>query len=444
MDTLRKRTRILSGGAIAFAVVLGIVMFAWRGSGPKRILRGHATAWGLPLFSPDGAILAVLCEDRTFELWDVATGKSRAIVPATITLVKQDPKSLPVDEGPEFWSAFSHDGRLFAALDGTCVSLWNSATGSLVRTLDGDDVAFPSRGGPFVVRRGSNIFICDERTGEPKLEVGVSREPSQCVMRFIDDDRFLAVAAEYPRAEGTLDLMTFDTTNWSLASSNVIDTPKIVDFDLTSKSLLVTTVVTSDAVMLVCHDARSGQETGRWDVARAKKPSGKDPLPHVDFRTQTLVLPTGMVMVEAYEEEYTQSWGPEDIERESPILSSLWLADLETGWRGVMELHFWSDFNDDKLVLTPDGRSLVEVGYERFMKGAWVGSLPPTLRGWAVKVVPYGGVQRYSLMWRSVRAVSPSRTVRADGWVRAMRIAPDGRTVAVVCGNGRIHLWNAP
>ena len=444
MGDVSTRTRNLCRAAIAFAVLLGIILYAGRGSGPRRILRGHANVWGVPMFSPDGAIVAALCEDQTFELWDVATGKSRAIVPAATTLVKEASDQGFLHYGDrEVRAVFSHDGRLFAALDGISVSLWDTSTGKLVRSLDGDDIVFPSRGGPFVVRRGSTVFVCEERTGEPKLDVGVSREPVRCVMRFIDDDRLLAIAAEYSDQEHTLDLLTFDTATWSLSSSHLINIGKILDFSLIPKGHLLATVATKDALEVVCHDARSGRETGRWDVARVKSMAETEAA-HVDFKAQTVFSPSGMVMVEPSRDFSTNTWPWDNLKGEPGYSETLWLCDPETGWCGVIEPDSWSDFPRGMPALTPDGQSLIEVGHEQYIKGAWVGTLPPFVQGWTMKVVPYGTVSRYTLRRRNVRTAARSRTIRADGFIQSLSVAPDGTMIAVVRQDGTILLWDSP
>jgi WD40 repeat protein len=90
-----------------------------------RTLKGHTSSVFSVAFSPDGRLLASGSADETIKLWDVASG----------SLVR----TLSGHTGDVTSVAFSPDGRLLASgsgeLDKT-IKLWEVATGKEVRTID--------------------------------------------------------------------------------------------------------------------------------------------------------------------------------------------------------------------------------------------------------------------------------------------------------------------
>jgi WD40 repeat protein len=65
-------------------------------------------------FSPDGTQLATTFADRTARLWDVATGRARAILTGHTG-----------HTGPLWWGAFSSDGTVLATTSADqSVRLW--------------------------------------------------------------------------------------------------------------------------------------------------------------------------------------------------------------------------------------------------------------------------------------------------------------------------------
>ncbi len=82
-------------------------------------------------FGMNGSLLATACEDHTARLWDTATGTSV--------------RTLCGHEGPVNGVAFSPDGGILATTsDDQTIGLWDTPSGALMRTLTGGAYSFPS------------------------------------------------------------------------------------------------------------------------------------------------------------------------------------------------------------------------------------------------------------------------------------------------------------
>ena len=133
---------------------------------PYTSLEGHTSTVTKIVFSPDGATLASVSEDRTIRLWDVATGTHKHTLTghnSYIYSVAFSPDGLTLASGSEngrirFWNvitgqyrvtleghsssvgsvAFSPDGQTLASgsSDHT-IRLWNATTGLYKVTLEG-------------------------------------------------------------------------------------------------------------------------------------------------------------------------------------------------------------------------------------------------------------------------------------------------------------------
>jgi len=82
---------------------------------------GHSNVVSCVAYSPDGTTLASGSQDASVKLWDVATRRLVA--------------TLPAHAGHVTWLAFSNDGRTLATADEDGLKLWNSKTHQHVFTL---------------------------------------------------------------------------------------------------------------------------------------------------------------------------------------------------------------------------------------------------------------------------------------------------------------------
>lgn len=105
-----------------------------------RTFDGHTeTVWSA-VFSPDGALLASAGQEGTVRLWDVKSGEMKRVLPPIVELrVMLTPSNqltlTPPPKSKPHSIAFSPDGKLLGAVDGTTVGFWDVASGKSVRTL---------------------------------------------------------------------------------------------------------------------------------------------------------------------------------------------------------------------------------------------------------------------------------------------------------------------
>ncbi|MER7538337.1 trypsin-like peptidase domain-containing protein [Streptomyces sp. NPDC097704] len=160
---------------------------------------GHTNLVNSMAFSPDGKTLATGSSDKTVRLWDVATGKTRAVLKGhtdTVTAVAASP-----------------DGSTFAtgSLDGTA-RLWDAGTGRLRTTLpkQSDDVwavAFSPD--------GSTLAVCDGdrkarlwELGTGKVRATLEGHTDQVVSITFSRDRRTVVTGSWDRTARIWDATT--------------------------------------------------------------------------------------------------------------------------------------------------------------------------------------------------------------------------------------------
>jgi WD40 repeat protein len=125
-----------------------------------RKFEGHTGYVWRAIFSPDGKKIASAgCNDRSFRIWDAATGKPLVI-------------GARAHDGNVVGIAFSPDGKhlLTSGNDLTC-KLWEVETGKLLRTYTGagdhvEAVAFSPDGKRFLAGEKNAVHVFDAETGK--------------------------------------------------------------------------------------------------------------------------------------------------------------------------------------------------------------------------------------------------------------------------------------
>jgi WD40 repeat protein len=162
-------------------------IFDARSGGLLGVLQGHEDFVHGADFSPDGAFILTVSADKTARLWDAGLFMQRLSLrhPAEVR-----------------HAAFSPDGRTIAtaSFDGK-IRLWNSATGTLIATLEGSG----SEAGRVVFTRSGSRILAAFRNGSVRVWDARTRRPLATLDRIVDElmiaigpdeNRMLAVGAE--------------------------------------------------------------------------------------------------------------------------------------------------------------------------------------------------------------------------------------------------------
>jgi WD40 repeat protein len=210
--TLRSVPVFSPDGTLVAALQNNTTVVVWDvATGQERLnLDGHTdVVFGLEI-SPDGQRLATIAYDRTARLWDLTSGA------AVYTLTDVYTSPLPLEVGGQMINvAFSPDGAKLATAGGTSVKVWDAATGdelvSLPLVAKGSlayTVVFSPGGNHLAVGmqfgRGSGVW--DAVTGEKLFELA-GHTASVLALTYSSDGRQIATSSN----DGTIRLWDADT-----------------------------------------------------------------------------------------------------------------------------------------------------------------------------------------------------------------------------------------
>ena len=149
--------------------------------------RAHTEPVQSVAYSPGGKTLASGSQDHTIRLWDVATGKERAVL----------------GHGQTVYSvAYSPDGKTLASGSGGIengrIKLWDVATGKEKANLKGPvnlvySVAFSPDGKTLATLEGNQIVLLDVASGKKTATLGTGNWGA---LAFSPDGKILAAAGE--------------------------------------------------------------------------------------------------------------------------------------------------------------------------------------------------------------------------------------------------------
>jgi WD40 repeat protein len=210
--TLRSVPVFSPDGTLVAAIQNGTTVVVWDvATGQERLnLEGHTdVVFGLAI-SPDGQRLATIAYDRSARLWDLATGD------AVYTLTDVYTSIAPLIIGGQWIDiAFSPDGAKLATAGGNSVKVWDAATGdelvSLPLVVHGPlayTVAFSPGGNHLAVgmQFGRGSAVWDPVTGERVFEL-VGHTATVAAVVYSSDGRQIATSS----VDGTIRLWDADT-----------------------------------------------------------------------------------------------------------------------------------------------------------------------------------------------------------------------------------------
>jgi WD40 repeat protein len=163
----------------------------------------------VPVFSPDGTLVAALQNNTTVVVWDLATGQERLNLDGHTDVV--------------FGLAISPDGQRLAtiAYDRTA-RLWDLTSGAAVYTLTDVytstlpliiggqwiDIAFSPDGAKLATAGGYSVKVWDAATGAELVSLPLPPEPLAYTVAFSPDGNHLAVGMQFGRGSGVWDVAT--------------------------------------------------------------------------------------------------------------------------------------------------------------------------------------------------------------------------------------------
>src|SRR5262245_28229494 len=210
-----------------------------------RVLRSIATGHrpvGNVLYSPDGKYIATFGTDSDFCLWDAETGK---------LVYRRDRRGM---------IAFAPDGRSLVINEHGKLSIWETATGKTLRTLDGvgfQSIAFSADGKQLAAGlSGNRVAVYDLATLKEvrAIQLPVSEDKHQPAMAFVafaPDSRTLAFGNEH----GEVHL--WDTVRWKSLGTLADDSGGVIAVAYSPTGRLLATATWNGTVTL-------------WEVASRK------------------------------------------------------------------------------------------------------------------------------------------------------------------------------
>ncbi|MBW4592187.1 MAG: PD40 domain-containing protein [Brasilonema angustatum HA4187-MV1] len=411
-------------------------------------LEGHSS-WIISIsFSPDGKTLASASDDRTIELWDVASGKPLKTLSGHTNFVRR--------------VVFSPDGKTLAsASDDRTIKLWDMASGKPLQTLSGhtnsvNSVSFSPDGRTLASASADRtIKLWDVATGK-QLQTLSGHSNSVNSVSFSPDGKTLASASN----DKTIKF-------WDMASGKQLQT-------LSGHSNSVNSVSFSpDGKTLA--SASADRTIKFWDAATGKRLQTLNE--HSDAVTSISFSPDGKTLASASYDQTIKLWDVatgkllQTLYGHGSMVNSVSFSPdnktlASTGDDKTIKL--WDIATDKRLQtlnghqktvsgvsFSPDGKTLASASYDRTIK-LWdvaTGKQLQTLTGHS----DYVKSVSFSPDSKTLASASDDRTIKlwdvATGkrlqtltghsdYVNSVSFSPDSKTLASASGDKTIKLWD--
>lgn len=450
--------------------------------------------WWCVAYSPDGTTLAAGNVRGDLKLWDVATGREKAV--------------LRGHKGSVWRAAFSPDGKILASAsyDGT-VGLWDPAAGRQIAVLKGHanrvtSVAFSPDGETLASGsddRTVRLWDVAKRRHKATLKGHASQvtctafSPSGGLLASGSYDHTIKLwdvaSAQVSRTlkghEGHLVALAFSPDGRTLASGGRDQTVKLWDVE---SGLLKTSIdaheerLTAIAFSPNGDVVASGAHTDTiklWDAVSGQRRAILEG--HTNHPTDLAFSPDGRTLASSSLDHTIKLWDVASGGEKASLprdTDSVWIvafsADGETVASGSEDyrIRLWDATTGQRkgtleghrdvissLALSPDGRQLVsgtyggaiklwDVARER-EKMAFEGH-PKAVMGIAFspdgKTVASCGEDRVIKLWDVATGQETATLTGHSEWLLSVAFSPDGRTLASGClsADDPIKLWDVP
>jgi WD40 repeat protein len=322
--------------------------------------------------------------DRTFQLWDVVTGKK---------LTRVHPGS---DRSEA--AAFSHDGRRIAAVAGNIVEVWDAVSGDdLARKLEGhwlallDAALSPDGSRAVTASEDRTLKLWNAHTGEELATLRGHRLPASRVVFTPDGTRIISSGGS--------------KQGW------VVNNPspgelKVWDAETGVELLSLPGLQYPSYGVAVSPDGRDVVSAGGWDAPQSQAPTGEVKVWHADANNETAVL--GGHLARVTQAFYTPN-GKHivTVANQSPHMIHLWNA--KTGQAVAAFLGSASS-----ITFTPDGARMA------------VSSNNSTVKVWDLE----SGNEVLSLSGHIASAITTTpgfTTSRYNNAIRSLSFSRDGK-----------------
>ncbi len=380
--------KINENGILALGYRKGVIQLKDATTGKHlKTLRGHKDYVNQLAISPDGSLLAVDIFNAPLSLWDIATGRQLKTLGESVSL------------GGKF--EFSKDGKTFiyqTSFHG--IELWDVATGTLRATLGKDKpeinvLTFSPDAKAFVGGSSDgSIRFWDADTGAELSVLTTGHTQGVNALVFSPDGNTLA--GGYSKM-----LQLWDMNTFTPRADAIESTDKLITLAFSPDGRTVTSAGDFTFTRQKRDEFRKESVTGELSVWDASTGHNRAVFPIESHKGEAPVLP-----------------GQRAGSSSSRAMGYTFIMDVKTA-NGIkkhvkLQIHGTAAFSQDGAMLAVAQNSSLATGNNRFSILLW--DIPS---------------QQLQFTFKG-----------HEGKIKALRFAPDGKTLASGSKDGTIRLWN--